>query len=115
AALLRELLRGAIAVEAVDKSSIQQYRLQAQAAFYDLQDFLEQLMVDQAALAPLRQQLAKLVVYHDFTPYFLSELAITRSCGISCYIPLPDNALMNEGYRQLAWYGESGIFLVNSE
>jgi len=100
AALLRELLRGAIAVEAVDKSSIQQYRLQAQAAFYDLQDFLEQLLVDQAALASLRQQLAKLVVYHDFTPYFLSELAITRSCGISCYIPLPDNALMNEGYRQ---------------
>lgn len=85
-----------------DKDKIQKYDLLEESVFYDLEDYLENIVDDPAQLLLLRQQLSKMVIYHDFTPYLLGKLPIVRSCGVSIYLS-SGNAALDAGYKQLDW------------
>lgn len=91
-----------------DKKEIQKYDLLEDAVFYDLEDCLMNVIKNEASLLSLRQQLAKMVIYHDYTPYLLGQLPLTRSCGVSIYLPF-GNAALDKPYEQLDWYADSGV------
>jgi hypothetical protein len=102
--LLSKVLRAKEAhITPPDREKIQKYDLLEESVFYDLEDYLANIIEDPAQLLSLRQQLSKLVIYHDFTPYLLAKLPIVRSCGISIYLP-SGNAALDAKYRQLDWY-----------
>jgi hypothetical protein len=104
ASLLSSILHaGEDKIAPPDKEKIQKYDLLEESVFYDLEDYLANIVEDPAQLLSLRQQLSKLVIYHDFTPYFLTKLPLLRSCGISIYLS-SDNATLDAKYRQLDWY-----------
>ncbi|MDR2027363.1 MAG: hypothetical protein LBQ01_07385 [Prevotellaceae bacterium] len=54
-------------------------------------------------IAEIEQQISQIVVYNDFTPYFLNKFEIINSCGISIYVSSGDRQL-DETYKQLEWY-----------
>jgi hypothetical protein len=104
ASLLGEVLHAENAPLAPpDRENIQRYDLLDESVFYDLEDYLASIIQDAALLLRLRQLLAKSVVYHDYTPYFLAQLPIARSCGVSIYLP-SGSAAPEAAYRQLDWY-----------
>jgi hypothetical protein len=83
--------------------NIQSYNLSQPPVFYDLQDYLQNVISDKNSLANLQQLLSKIILYHDFTPCFLSELPIEKSCGLSVYIS-SGNDEMDMPYQLLDWY-----------
>jgi hypothetical protein len=58
----------------------------------------------------IKQQISKIVIYNDFTPYFLN-IEIRRSCGISIYISTGNNELDNK-YKLLDWHKDSKIAIL---
>ncbi|MDR3129146.1 MAG: hypothetical protein LBU03_02725 [Tannerellaceae bacterium] len=93
-----------------DKESVQKYYIQPQIVFYDLQDYLSQAITDQNLITVLKQQIARIVKYHDHTPYFLGTLILEKSCGISVYIPFDTDSYLDEQYKQLDWYIDSKLY-----
>ncbi|MDR1170424.1 MAG: hypothetical protein LBK97_06285 [Prevotellaceae bacterium] len=88
-----------------DRESVQKYDMREHTVFYDMQDYLSQAIQNPNRVTLLKQQIARTVKYHDYTPYFLEKLAIERSCGMSIYVlSFIDSHLENQ-YRQLDWYG----------
>jgi hypothetical protein len=110
--MLRSILHaGNAQVAPPDKSKIQKYDLLEESVFYDLEDYLRSIIKDPAQLLRLRQQLAKAVIYRDYTPYLLAQLPLARSCGVSVYLP-SGNAELDSRYEQLDWYADSGAELL---
>jgi hypothetical protein len=111
AAALRSLAEAGETVRRVTASAqIQPYDRLTPSVFYDLQDCMEYAMPG----ADLVGHLAKAVIYNDYTPYFLNEYAITRSCGLSVYIS-SGNETLDSSYQSLDWYRESQLFLAAAE
>jgi hypothetical protein len=106
--IIREALDNNITVIPPNRKSVQKYEMQEQIVFYDLQDYLAQAIRDEDCIAALKQQIARMVIYRDFTPYFLDELTIERSCGISVYVSISNDDLNNE-YELLDWYIDSKL------
>jgi hypothetical protein len=90
------------------RESVQQYEIKEQIVFYDLQDYLVQAIQNENYITALKQQISRMVIYRDFTPYFLSKLAIERSCGLSVYVAIPNDGLNNQ-YKLLDWYTDSNL------
>jgi hypothetical protein len=93
-----------------DKGKIQRYDRLKESLFYDLEDYLINVIQDEVLLLSLRQQLARMVVYNACTPYFLSQLPLTRVCGVSIYLSSGSVAL-DQYYGQLDWYVDCGADL----
>jgi len=90
-----------------DKSTIQTYDTHENPVYYDLQDYLEHAENDN--ITDINQQIARTIVYRDYTPYFLKDLPIEKSCGISLFVfPYPDTELENQ-YKALDWYNDTQL------
>jgi hypothetical protein len=103
AATVKKLVENGDIAIISDIFNIQTYDMLNPSVFYDLQDCLEYFVADGQHLTLIKQQLSKIVLYHDNTPYFLLEYPIVKSCGISVYISSGNNEL-DEQYKQLDWY-----------
>ncbi|MDR2562323.1 MAG: hypothetical protein LBC98_00080 [Prevotellaceae bacterium] len=86
---------------ALDKTGVQKYDRLSKTVFFDLEDFVEQLCLGED-LSSFQNQLAKTVIYKGHTPSFVNEYNITRSCGLSCYIPSA-SAAHDVAYALLEW------------
>lgn len=99
---VRELVRTRAAQRNImDKTAIQKYDRLVRTIFFDLEDFIERLCHD-ADLSAFRSQLSKTVIYKAHTPAFLNTFDITRSCGLSCYIPSA-SAVHDLDYDLMEW------------
>ncbi|MDR1225874.1 MAG: hypothetical protein LBK47_03125 [Prevotellaceae bacterium] len=108
AGMLREVVENNSIMQP-DKSFVQQYEIQDLVVFYDLQDYLTQAVQDENSAVALKQQIARVVKYHDFTPYFLEELSIERSSGVGVYVSPSIDDDLDEHYKQLDWYIDSKL------
>jgi hypothetical protein len=87
----------------VDVSQIQKYDSNETTLIFDFLDFLEHIGGDDPGLQTLRDLLATAVVFEDHTRYILNEFEITKSCGLSCYIP-GRNINLDYAYTSTSWY-----------
>jgi hypothetical protein len=94
-----------------NRELIQRYDTREPALFFDFEDYLEHIISNESDLIALRKQISRAVIYNDFTPYFLDEFPIEKSCGIGIYIPFANDALFNP-YSSLDWYKDSGLFCL---
>jgi len=109
---LANLIKGSIKYEVCpNRELIQKYDTKEPALFFDFEDYLEHLISNEMDLIALREQISKTVIYNDFTPYFLDEISIEKSCGMGIYIPFEKDALFNQ-YSLLDWYIDSGLFCM---
>jgi hypothetical protein len=106
--IIREAIDNNVTIIPPSRESVQKYEIQEQIVFYDLQDYLTQAIQDENYIAALKQQIARIVIYRDYTPYFLYKLSIERSCGISVYVSISNDDLNNE-YKLLDWYIDSKL------
>ena len=90
-----------------DKDQIQKYELKEQVVYYDLLDFFKQSVSKSEYIEEIQKKISDIVIYSDFTPFFLNELAITNSCGISIFIS--SNPDLIEDYMFLDWYIDSQL------
>jgi hypothetical protein len=88
--------------DSINWNDIQRYDQLKQPIFFDLEDYLTHVVIDVYGLAALRQQLSRVVIYHDYTPYFLSKFAIEKSCGISICAAVTNS--LSTSYQLLDWY-----------
>jgi len=108
---LANLVRKAVGeeIDCPSRELIQRYDTREPALLFDFEDYLEHAVSNENNLAALREQISKTVIYNDFTPYFLDEFSIERSCGIGIYIPFAADVLYRQ-YSLLDWYKDSGLF-----
>jgi hypothetical protein len=90
-------------IENLDVSQIQKYDYDDITLFFDFLDFMEHIAEDDPDLQTLRDYLSSTVIFEDHTPSILDIFEITRSCGLSCYIPGQYKTLDNV-YKTTAWY-----------
>ncbi len=83
---------------------VQKYEVRENAVYYDLFDYLQQ-----AEIQNWEQNLKNVVMYNDFTPFFLSKLKIEKSYGISIFVHLNDTLITE--YQKLDWYTDTGLML----
>jgi len=107
---LANLVKEAIKNEVCpNRELIQRYDTREPALLFDFEDYLEHTLSNENDLIALRKQISRTVIYNDYTPYFLDEFPIEKSCGIGIYIPFANDALF-EPYSLLDWYKDSGLF-----
>ena len=109
---------GRDAIPQLDMDSVQGYYRMNRHWFYDLDDFVRQLTEagSDAAVAGsaqkdlyevFREALDAAVVYKDNTEEFVlggyPQFSIKKFSGLSTYIPNPENPILDEYYRTLAW------------
>jgi hypothetical protein len=109
---LRKIVESGNIVTLTDKSTIQSYDMLHPSVFYDLLDCLGYFITNEQQLTLIKQQLSRMVLYNDFTPYFLLEYSIVKSCGISVYISTANDEL-NEKYKQFDWYRDINLIFGN--
>jgi len=110
--LLANLVKGTIKNEICpNRELIQRYDTRKPALLFDFEDYLEHIILNESDFIALRKQISRTVIYNDFTPYFLDEFPIEKSCGISIYIPFANDTLFNQ-YSLLDWYKDSGLFCM---
>jgi len=91
-----------------DKSAIQKYDTRENAVYYDLQDYLEH-SVSANYIVNIKQQIARTIIYRDHTPYFLNDLPLEKSWGISLFVfPYQSDYLENQ-YKMLDWYRDTEL------
>jgi hypothetical protein len=112
---LADLARKAIKEETnlicPNREFIQRYDSKEPALLFDFEDYLEHAISNENNLMALKKQISKTVIYHDFTPYFLDEFPIEKSCGIGIYIPFANDVLF-EQYSQIDWHKDSELFCL---
>ena len=86
-----------------DRYNIQKYDLLNNSIFYDFMDCVRNVVYMENQIAEIEQQLSKVVIYNDFTPYFFNKFEIINSCGISIYVSY-GNRQLDEAYKQSEWY-----------
>jgi hypothetical protein len=91
-----------------DRTSVQRLDTYQEQYCFDLADFVDTVFpeTDKSLFA---DQLNNAVVYKAHTPMFLSEYEIKTYCGLSCYIPHPSREDLNNYYKTLQWYKDSGM------
>jgi hypothetical protein len=93
-----------------NSDKMQKYDLLNNSIFYDFMDYIKNIVSSENHIASIEQQMSEIVIYNDFTPYFLNKLKIINSCGISIYVSY-GNRQLDEAYRQLDWYLDTGFGL----
>lgn len=96
------------AITSFDRTSVQRLDVYEEQYHFDLLDFITKIFpdVDKSAV---ENQLKKCVLYKAHTPQFIEMFNITNYCGLSCYIRHPRRRDLNEYYKTLQWYNESGF------
>lgn len=91
----------------VDRDSLQVYFRGNRPWFYDLEDYVRQLDPPGEMLAGFTNALEQAVVYRISTDNFVigntNYFPIKTFSGLSTYVPNPENSVLNEYYRTLAW------------
>jgi len=94
---------------------IQKYHRSASYWFFDLDDFIKQLLTDSEgtvdpSYSTFQSALSDVVIYKDCTPQFLGLTIDTEKySGISTYIPRSNYEILNEYYRRLEWNKETKL------
>jgi hypothetical protein len=78
---------------------------------FDFEDFLYNNYPD-TAVVEVKQQLNNAVLYKEHTEAFLIINQIHKFCGLSCYIPQVELEKLNNYYKKLSWYKDSGFNLL---
>lgn len=110
--LTRKAFEGETDLACPGKELMQRYDTREPALFFDFESYLERAISDEDNLLALRGQISKTIIYNDFTPYFLNEFPIERSCGIGIYIPFAGDVLFSQ-YSMLDWYRDSGLVCLD--
>jgi hypothetical protein len=111
ASLVYNAIRQEIDIICPDREVIQRYDSKEPALFFDFENYLEHAISNESNLANIKRQISKTVIYRDFTPYFLNEFAIEKSCGIGIYIPSENDILFGQ-YSSLDWYIDSKLSCI---
>lgn len=109
--LVHEAIKQETDLACPSKELLQRYDSREPALFFDLENYLEHAISSESNLTALKKQIAKTVIYRDFTPYFLDEFAIEKSSGIGIYIPFESDILFNY-YSLLDWHKDSGLYCI---
>ena len=104
---LSAILKNSNVTFPTDKSTIQKYDTRANTVYYDLQDYLEHSANDN--IAAIKQQIARTIIYRDYTPYFLNDLPLEKSCGISIFVFPYENDFLENQYKMLDWYRDTEL------
>lgn len=105
----REIFRngGVDSIPNLDMSLLQGYFRQNRHWFYDLDDFMTRIAPDEVLLEDFRNALAMSVVYkratEDFVLGGIVQFPIKTFSGLSTYVPNPENPVLDDYYRTLAW------------
>lgn len=91
-----------------DRTSVQRLDVYEEQYHFDLLDFINKIFPD-ADVSAFEKQLEKCVLYKAHTPRFIEMFNINIYCGLSCYIRHSRRRDLNEYYKTLQWYYESGI------
>jgi hypothetical protein len=98
-------------LDTFDRTSVQRLDVYEEQYVFDLSDFIDKLFPD-ANKDDFIAQLNKVVSYKNHTPQFIMEFDINTYCGLSCYIPHPKRSDLNEYYKSLRWYADSGLHYI---
>ena len=75
--------------------------------FYDLEDFMSRIAPDDVYFRTFQEALEGAVVYRRATDAFVlggyEQFPIKTFSGLSTYVPNPENSVLDEYYRTLAW------------
>lgn len=97
----------------LDMTQIQGFFRNGRHWFYDLEDFMKQI-ADPSDTTALVSAFNSAVLYRAATPYFMESsptgFKIDTHCGLTTYIPNPDNLYLDDYYRNLAWNGDAELF-----
>ncbi len=113
-ACLDIFLAGRVAIHSLDMDSLQGYYRMDRHWFYDLDDFVSRIAPRDTAEGQSRSMydvfndaLSSAVVYkcatEDFVLGGVSQFPIKTFSGLSTYVPNPENSVLDEYYRTLAW------------
>lgn len=95
------------AMSALDMNSIQGYFRWGRHWFYDLEDLVQNLNPPADMLAGFSNALESAVVYRLATDNFIigstNYFPIKTFSGLSTYVPNPENSVLDEYYKTLAW------------
>lgn len=105
----REILRngGRDSIPGLDMDSLQVYFRNGRHWFYDLEDFMSRIAPDDVYFRTFQEALEGAVVYRRATDAFVlggyEQFPIKTFSGLSTYVPNPENSVLDEYYRTLAW------------
>jgi hypothetical protein len=87
--------------------SLQVYFRNGRHWFYDLEDFMSRIAPDDVYFRTFQEALEGAVVYRRATDAFVlggyEQFPIKTFSGLSTYVPNPENSVLDEYYRTLAW------------
>jgi hypothetical protein len=89
----------------VDIAEIQCYDRTTSGMFFDFNDYVEQLCVDENDFQKYLEQYNKTVIYSNYTTSFVNVFDINSCSGLNCFIPshsLRDNLISH--YQQTKFY-----------
>lgn len=115
AASCKEILRkgGRERIPELDMDSIQGYFRGNRSWFYDLEDVMDRLAPDDTMRENFMNALNSTVVYKRATDAFVlggyEQFSIETFSGLSTYVPNPENSVLEEYYRTLAWNQAVGM------
>ena len=82
--------------------------------FYDLKETMKMIGENSDHLSSFLKQFDETVIYSANTEWFLNDFEINKCSGVSCYIPIKEDASMTN-YFSLKWCYDSGFdILVNA-
>lgn len=102
-------------IEGFTKDNVQRYsRFSTKDWFFDLQDFCDQLSSltpsHSAELTAFKKAVSEAVIYKATTPKFLSiTIDPNKFSGLSTYIPVPKNSVLDAFYKTLEWNKATGL------
>lgn len=99
-------LAGRSAIGSIDMDSVQGYFRMDKHWFYDLDDFMSRISSEENYKV-FSDALQKAVVCKWYTdPFYIGgvpQFSIKTFSGLSTYIPNPENSVLDEYYKTLAW------------
>lgn len=98
---------GRDSIAGLDMDSLQVYFRLNRHWFYDLGDLMSRIAPDKASLDRFQAAMNSAVVYKRSTDAFVlggyPQFYINKFSGLSTYVPNPENPVLDEYYRTLAW------------
>ncbi|MDR2087524.1 MAG: hypothetical protein LBP72_10195 [Dysgonamonadaceae bacterium] len=94
--------------ETFNRAAVQRLDVYEEQYCFDLLDFVDEALPN-VNKKDFIAQLERAVVYKNHTPQFLQLYDINTYCGLSSYIPHPQRNDLNNYYKGLEWYADSGI------
>uniref|UniRef100_UPI0040577BEF clostripain-related cysteine peptidase n=1 Tax=Alistipes sp. TaxID=1872444 RepID=UPI0040577BEF len=98
-----------VGAKLVDASQIQAYEGFDLHLFFDLEQYVEQLISDPALLSEFRGALADLVEFTDHSQQFYTStgdeerIPLPRSCGLTCHVPQKEAANTHAAFLETQW------------